>query len=705
GWDSRNLIIPVFDNKDCVNFRLRSDPTYPNSKSALYSIPGRGRHRLFNTEVLKTKPKDVIICEGEWDCMLLDQLGYNAVTSTGGCASFKNDWIPYFKEAEKVSICFDNDKGKNWDNPGQDNSVKLVEEFKKQGINAVNVKLPDPDVNSDKVDITDYFIKLGKTKEEFGKLLDQTNIVKRIIEGIKKEKLEKYQAIQPQNNREMGVYAPQNWPEIDKKDLINVLGVTIKKDDVIKQITFLSGILTYTEQDQINLMFNSPSSSGKSYIALETISLFPQEDVYQVGYASPTAFWYSYSKYDEERDLKIVDLERKIIVFLDMPYFELLEKIRSLLSKDEKEIFIRVTNRSKRGENRADNICVRGFPTVIFASASFQLDEQELTRFILLSPQTDKEKIDLAVEEAALKVSNYSKYLEKINSIPERQDLIHRIIDIKNSGIKEIIIPDHNLLLEMFRARYEDTKPRHARDIKRVAALAKGYALLNLWTRKRVGDDIEVKNEDLQNAFALWDEIYIPQELGLPPFVYEVYEKVIWTTFKNKGSGLERKDIQKKFIQVYHNQLPDWKLRKEYISMLNASGIIYEEDHPTDKRIQLIFPVLDPQDKKAIKRVRIHPQFPISPEAESVSKDINKKANNENTELSKYATKDNNFLIAESIRLRQKLAKSPEDKQIQLELEELVTEGQRRKIPNEMTGILEDASYSEGLDPENELSF
>ena len=81
------------------------------------------------------------------------------------------------------------------------------------------------------------------------------------------------------------------------------------------------------------------------------------------------------------------------------------------------------------------------------------------------------------------------------------------------------------------------------------------------------------------------------------------------------------------------------------------------------------------------------------------------KANNENTELSKYATKDNNFLIAESIRLRQKLAKSPEDKQIQLELEELVTEGQRRKIPNEMTGILEDASYSEGLDPENELSF
>ena len=182
------------------------------------------------------------------------------------------------------------------------------------------------------------------------------------------------------------------------------------------------------------------------------------------------------------------------------------------MSKDEKEIFIRVTNRSKRGENRADNICVRGFPTVIFASASFQLDEQELTRFILLSPQTDKEKIDLAVEEAALKVSNYSKYLEKINSIPERQDLIHRIIDIKNSGIKEIIIPDHNLLLEMFRARYEDTKPRHARDIKRVAALAKGYALLNLWTRKRVGDDIEVKNEDLQNAFALWDEIYIPQE-------------------------------------------------------------------------------------------------------------------------------------------------------------------------------------------------
>ena len=110
----------------------------------------------------------------------------------------------------------------------------------------------------------------------------------------------------------------------------------------------------------------------------------------------------------------------------------------------------------------------------------------------------------------------------------------------------------------------------------------------------------------MQNALKLWDAIYLPQELGLPPFVYDVYTTVIHPLSQELGRGVDRTEIQKKFVAVYHNQLPDWKLRKEYLPMLQASGVIYEEEDPIDKRKRLIFPVLDP-----VQNGGSHPHSPI----------------------------------------------------------------------------------------------
>ncbi len=113
GWDGRNLTIPIFDaNGDCMNFKLKRDPTLPSGSKGMFSILGRGRKRLFNEAVLKqTPPPDyVIVCEGEWDCMLLDQYGFPAVTSTGGAQSFDDSWASYFEKISKVYLCFDNDR-------------------------------------------------------------------------------------------------------------------------------------------------------------------------------------------------------------------------------------------------------------------------------------------------------------------------------------------------------------------------------------------------------------------------------------------------------------------------------------------------------------------------------------------------------------------------------------------------------------------
>jgi len=173
GWGrGANVIIPIYDSSGrCLNFKMKSDPTRPLPAKGMISIEGRGKKRLFNEGVLLAKTKKdterVIICEGEWDCMLLDQMGYSAVTSTGGVRSFDESWIPAFTKFNKVYVCFDNDRN----GAGQEGTKKVAEMFYKKGIRVFVIQLPPPMVMEDNVDVTDFFTTRKKVKADFTQLL------------------------------------------------------------------------------------------------------------------------------------------------------------------------------------------------------------------------------------------------------------------------------------------------------------------------------------------------------------------------------------------------------------------------------------------------------------------------------------------------------------------------------------------------------
>lgn len=125
------------------------------------------------------------------------------------------------------------------------------------------------------------------------------------------------------------------------KDLTSILSSTVKHDDANKAITFLGMLLNYTEEDQINIGFLAESSTGKSYIPLELSQYFPEEDVMQIGYASPTSFFHDYAKpvkTGSGKQVFMVDLQKKILVFVDQPHDMLLQRLRPILSHDKKEI-------------------------------------------------------------------------------------------------------------------------------------------------------------------------------------------------------------------------------------------------------------------------------------------------------------------------------------------------------------------------------
>jgi len=390
---------------------------------------------------------------------------------------------------------------------------------------------------------------------------------------------------------------------ITLEQLTKVLGLTIKRDDENKIATFLCQLSAYTKDSQFNISFNAPSSTGKSYIPTEIARLFPKEDVIELAYCSPTAFFHDAGEFNKEIGGYEVELGRKILIFLDQPHNELLARLRPLLSHDEPEIHIKITDKSQKHGLKAKNVVIRGYPSVIFCTAGLRIDEQEATRFLLLSPEIHQEKIREAVIQAIKKESNSEDYGRDLRINQERNLLKDRILWIRDAGIEDIIVPQAEEVERRFLENHKMLKPRHQRDVKRLMAIIKSLALLNLWFREHSGTTISASKEDVDAGFTLWEKLSVSQELNLPPYIYNLYQDVIyaeWLEANNStpenppnlvGSiGITRQAILRRHYSVYDRMLDVHKLRQEIIPMLETAGLISQEPDQNDKRKLLVYP-------------------------------------------------------------------------------------------------------------------
>jgi ribosomal protein S14 len=413
-----------------------------------------------------------------------------------------------------------------------------------------------------------------------------------ILDKHREKLAREYAAIQAKEDVPEETIDVSRFKPLTSDDLASILGLTIKKDKINKLLVFLAQLSAYTEENQLNISFNAPSSTGKSYIPLEISQLFPAEDVIAVGYCSPTAFFHDVGVFDKEKAGYIVDLSRKILIFLDQPHTLLLQHLRPFLSHDKKEIRLKITDKSQKAGLRTKNIYLKGYPAVIFCTAGLKIDEQEATRFLLLSPETNQEKIREAIYQRIKKETDRRSYESWLESNPERCLLKERILAIKQERIRDIKIGSPEEVEKRFFSINKVLKPRHQRDISRILSLIKCFALLNLWFRERDGETLVANSQDIEEAFAIWEEIAEAQELNLPPYIYHFYQDIVLPAWEEKGVGLSRKDIAKRHFELYGRVLPDWQLRKEIIPMLEVAGLIMQEPDPSDKRKILVYPTM-----------------------------------------------------------------------------------------------------------------
>lgn len=194
GWDAKKkyrnkenllargkFVIPIPDKDGLLrNFRVYAQDAPSDFK--MLNTKGHGSPpRLYPLHLLKLhKWENVVICEGEFDCILLnqkfDEAGisslYGAVTNTAGCSTFEAEWVEDLYGCNVFFVLDMDEAGKAWAHTHA--TKKFLEPLSSGKILSLKVvHLPLSGQKNEK-DIGDYFLKLGHTIEEFMQCLDAT---------------------------------------------------------------------------------------------------------------------------------------------------------------------------------------------------------------------------------------------------------------------------------------------------------------------------------------------------------------------------------------------------------------------------------------------------------------------------------------------------------------------------------------------------
>lgn len=167
GTDGYRLWIPIKVRGRYVNVRKHSPNKKDRVKTMSYKA-GHGSVKLWPDTSIKLEDQ-VVLCEGELDCILANQLGFNAVTVTGGAGTWKDEFTELLRGVKSVVFMYDIDLAGRA-------GVALVS----KRLSTLQVPIKDiriPITTPANGDLTDYVVTHGAGKETLDKLIQDTEVL------------------------------------------------------------------------------------------------------------------------------------------------------------------------------------------------------------------------------------------------------------------------------------------------------------------------------------------------------------------------------------------------------------------------------------------------------------------------------------------------------------------------------------------------
>ena len=411
------------------------------------------------------------------------------------------------------------------------------------------------------------------------------------------------------------------------------LNSVIKNDSKLVKKILWCFLSAYTS-NPINLGIMAPTSEGKTYATVQVSKIFPKEDVISVGRMSPTALIHQngvlvdenlnpmedkleslnyeianaedpksrYQAQKERKDLlqtakNLIDLNGKVLLFLDAPDIKLWDTLKPILSHDAKEIIFKTTKGN--GSLNVKESIIRGWPAVIFCSAKNEAkdriwDEIE-TRFDITSPNTSVKKYKAANTYTSLKMGTPSFASALIgNDEDERYATLH-IEKIKEQLCKlnknnSVWNPFQEIIAESFPSK-DGSSMRH---FNRFIAYCNLSTMINtnqkykiIFKSKEGKEEIYLISDmsDVDNAIDMIGTLSVVPPI-LVSFVSDVFVPMTTAVITE---GVTTQQLAEKYIAVYKKDITAKKILESFIKPLINYGIVDFKENVDDKRQHLNF--------------------------------------------------------------------------------------------------------------------
>ncbi len=163
-FDENKITIPVFNIQGNLEYKRYR---HLNPTEAKFTSD-QGSHPTIYPAFLLKDQQDIVICEGEPDCVRLWQENIPAFTGTSGVSKFDDALASYFVN-RNIFICLDTDEA------GKKAITKYNQSFQNVGVSMKIIELP-----KEFKDISEFFTS-GKIKSDFSTLKDEALTYKQWI--------------------------------------------------------------------------------------------------------------------------------------------------------------------------------------------------------------------------------------------------------------------------------------------------------------------------------------------------------------------------------------------------------------------------------------------------------------------------------------------------------------------------------------------
>lgn len=189
------IAFPYYKYETPIGYKTRKPLKNPG-KPKMMSIAG-SKPYLYNRQNINKDRTELIVCEGEFDAMVIDQVGYTNVVSVGAGANSLATLLEqakgFLNEFDSLIIVSDNDTA------GQDMDKKFIEEF------GHKAKLIDKKLY-ERNDVNEEYVVNGKEK-----IVELIESARFRIEGRWDLDKNPYESVAPKS----GKYVPTGLPSID----------------------------------------------------------------------------------------------------------------------------------------------------------------------------------------------------------------------------------------------------------------------------------------------------------------------------------------------------------------------------------------------------------------------------------------------------------------------------------------------------------